>query len=428
MKATQVLRSIFRSRKISSLLLLGFASGLPLFLTSRTLQAWMSDAKVDLGVVGWFSLVGLPYTLKFLWSPLLDRIVPPLGRRRGWLVITQIGLIFAIAAMALQQPGETLFSLQLLAANALLIAVFSASQDIAGDAYRTDVLEPQELGIGASTWVLGYRLAILVAGSVALILADQTSWQNVYLLMAGLMLVGLLTSFWAPNPPQSRDRPPASLADSIYLPFKEFFARLGIGSASVVLLFIVLYKVTDALVGNMATPFLLDIGFTKTAIGAVTGTTGFVATTLGVIGGGAVITQLGIYRSLWIFGILQALSNLAYFMLVFLRNQVVLTLAIGVENFCAGLVTATFVTYLMSLCNHRFTATQFALLSSLMAVSNTFLAAPAGNLAKAVGWGNFFLLSLLAALPGLLLLPLVAPWNQQPSLISEEAIAPENKL
>jgi PAT family beta-lactamase induction signal transducer AmpG len=391
----------------------------------------MTDAKVDLGAIGWFSLVGLPYTLKFLWSPLLDSIMPPfLGRRRGWLVITQVGLILAIAAMALQQPAkaDSMVSLQFLAANALLIAVLSASQDIAGDAYRTDVLQPQELGIGASTWVLGYRLAILVSGSFALILADKTSWQNVYLIMAGLMLTGLWTSFWAPDPPQSCDRLSPSLADAVYLPFKEFFARLGVGSAGLVLLFIMLYRVTDALVGNMAITFLREIGFTQTTIGAITGTSGFLAITLGVIGGGLIVTKWGVYRSLWIFGVFQALSNLAYFLLVFLRNQVVLTLAIATENFCAGLVTAAFMIYLMGLCNHRFTATQYALLSSLMAVSNTFLSAPAGELAKAVGWENFFLISLVAALPGLLLLPFVAPWNQQPPPIPSEAMAPENQL
>ena len=201
MNAAQPLLKILRSRKMAALLLLGFASGLPLFLTSRTLQAWMKDAQVDLGVIGWFSLIGLPYTLKFLWAPFLDRFVPPfLGRRRGWLLVTQVGLLVAIAAMSLQDPKE---ALQLLAINALVIAFLSATQDIASDAYRTDVLEPAELGLGASTWVLGYRVAILVAGSLALILADYMSWQLVYLLLAGLMAIGIITTLWAPEP---RDR------------------------------------------------------------------------------------------------------------------------------------------------------------------------------------------------------------------------------
>ncbi|HEY9618175.1 MAG TPA: AmpG family muropeptide MFS transporter [Microcoleaceae cyanobacterium] len=395
---------------MAALLLLGFSSGLPLLLTSRTLQAWMKDAQVDLGVIGWFSLIGLPYTLKFLWSPFLDVIIPPfLGRRRGWLVITQVGLILAIGAMAFQQPQQTL---QFLAITAMAIAVLSATQDIAGDAYRTDVLEPLELGIGASTWVLGYRLAVLVSGSLTLILADHIPWNWVYLIMAAFMLVGLSTTFWAPEP--QRNTPPESLIQAVYLPFEEFFQRLGIQSAALVLLFILLYKVGDALVNNMAIPFLQVTGFSKTEIGAVQGTFGFLATTVGVVGGGAILTKIGIYRSLWVFGGLQALSNLGYFTLATVgKNSLLLLLAINIENLCAGLVTAGFVAYLMSLCHHSFTATQFALLSSLMATSGIVLAAPAGELAKLTGWPTFFLLTLIAALPGLLLLPIVAPWNQQ---------------
>lgn len=406
---------IFRSRKIAALLLLGFASGLPLFLTSRTLQAWMTDAQIDLGVIGWFSLISLPYTLKFLWSPLLDRFVPPfLGRRRGWLIITQVGLVLAIAAMAFQKPSQ---ALEFLAINALFVAFMSATQDIAGDAYRTDVLGPKELGVGASTWVLGYRLAILVSGSWALILADYISWVGVYLVMALLMLVGVITTLWAPEPIATNQHP-ESLLNAVYLPFKEFFERLGL-QAILVLLFIVLYKVGDALINNMATPFVLNAGYSKTELGTIQTTFGFVATTVGVVGGGVFLTRIGLYRALWIFGGLQALSNLGYFLLsVVEKNNLWLVLAINVENFCAGLVTAAFVAYLMSQCNHAFTATQYALLSSLMAVANTFLAAPAGELAKGVGWPTFFLLTLLASLPGLLLLPLVAPWNGQPTLVT----------
>ncbi|MBM0743915.1 AmpG family muropeptide MFS transporter [Phormidium sp. CLA17] len=409
MNAVQPLLKVLRSRKMVALLLLGFASGLPLFLTSRTLQAWMKDEQVDLGVIGWFSLIGLPYTLKFLWSPFLDRFVPPfLGRRRGWLLITQIGLLLAIAAMSLQQPKQ---ALQLLAINAVVIAFLSATQDIANDAYRTDVLEPAELGIGASTWVLGYRVAILVSGSLALILADYLSWQLVYLLIAGLMAIGIVTTLWAPEP-SDRSSPPQTIADAIYLPFKEFFDRLGFKSAILVLLFVLFYKLGDALVGNMATPFLLDIGYSKTEIGAIQGTFGFLATTLGVVGGGIFLTRIGINRALWVFGGLQALSNFGYFSLTLLpKGTQWLLVAITLENFCAGLVTAAFVAYLMSQCNHAFTATQYALLSSLMASSNIILAAPAGDLAKATGWSVFFLLTLLASLPGLLLLPLVVSWT-----------------
>jgi len=402
---------------MTALLLLGFSSGLPLFLTSRTLQAWMTEAHVDLSLIGWLSLIGLPYTLKFLWSPLLDRYSPPVfGRRRGWLLLTQAGLLLAIATMSLQQPAH---ALQLVAINALAIAFLSATQDIAGDAYRTDVLQPNEFGIGASTWVLGYRVAILVSGSLSLILADYLPWNLVYLLMAGLMAVGLITTVFAPEPIQSIDAdnpencPPESLRAAVYLPFQEFFTRMGWRPAVLILLFILVYKLGDALVGNMATPFLLDIGFKKAEIGAIQGSTGFLATTVGVVAGGAILSRIGMNRALWIFGLLQPLSHLGYFCLSILaKSSVLLLIAINLENLCAGLLTAVFVAYLMSLCSHAFTATQYALLSSLMATGSIVLAAPAGSLAKSTGWPIFFLISLLASIPGLLLLPILAPWNE----------------
>jgi len=400
---------VFQSRKMMALLLLGFASGLPLFLTSRTLQAWMTVEGVDLGAIGLFSLVALPYSLKFLWSPLLDRFVPPgLGRRRGWLVITQIFLVVAIATMSLQSPQQ---ALGLLAINALFIAFFSASQDIAFDAYRTDVLEEREMGAGASLAVLGYRIALLVTGALALILADRLPWNIVYLLMAGLMALSIIVSVWAPEP-VDQEQPPASLQEAVIMPFAEFFRRSGVGQALLVLLFIVLYRYGDALVQNMATPFLLQTGFSQTDIGAIQGGMGLLATIIGTLVGGALLSQLGINRSLWVFGGLQALSNIVYLILANLgQNYPFMVLAINVENFCGGLGTAGFVAFLMSLCNARFTATQYALLSSLMAVSRDILVAPAGKLAEQTGWSTFFLITLLAALPGLALLPFFAPWG-----------------
>ena len=376
----------------------------------------MSIEGVDLKAIGLISLVSVPYSLKFIWSPLLDRFVPPfLGRRRGWLVLMQVALIFAIAAMALQQPRQ---ALQFLAFNAVLIAFFSASQDIAFDAYRTDVLEKWELGAGAAVAVLGYRIALLVTGSLALILADRMPWQTVYLLMSIFMAVGLLTSLWAPEP-KNQEQPPASLADAVSLPFIEFFQRSGVLRGVLILLFIVLYKLGDALVNNMSTPFLLPntgLGFTQTDIGAIQGGMGLLATIVGTLAGGAFLSKIGINRSLWVFGFLQAVSNLAYFVLAQAgKNYSVLVLTINIENFCGGLGTAAFVAFLMSLCNPRFSATQYALLSSLMAVSRDILVAPAGTLAKATGWSSFFLISIVAALPGLLLLPVFAPWNPQPA-------------
>ena len=413
MKATQSFLQVFQSRKMAALLFLGFSSGLPLFLTSKTLQAWMTVEKVDLTAIGLFSLVGLPYSLKFIWSPLLDRYVPPfLGRRRGWLAIMQVGLLLAIAAMSLQQPKQ---ALQLLAVNAFLIALFSATQDIAADAYRTDVLEEREMGAGAAVFVLGYRIALLVTGALAFILADRMPWPTVYLLISLLMAAGLVASFWAPEP-VLRDRPPASLRDAFTLPFIDFFKRSGVLQGFLMLLFIVLYKLGDALVNNMSTPFLIQTGFTQTDIGAIQGGMGLIATIVGTLAGGAVLSQMGINRSLWVFGALQAVSNFAYFVLAQAgQSYQLLVITINIENFCGGLGTAAFVAFLMSLCNQRFSATQYALLSSLMAVSRDILVAPAGGLAKATGWPMFFIISIVAALPGLLLLPVFAPWNARPA-------------
>ncbi len=408
---------------MASLLLLGFASGLPLFLTSRTLQAWMTLEGVDLTSIGLFSLVGLPYSLKFLWSPFLDRFMPPfLGRRRGWLVITQVALTLAIAAMSLQNPS---LSLQLLAVNALVIAFLSASQDIAFDAYRTDVLEEREMGAGAAVAVLGYRIALLVTGGAALILADRISWPLVYLCLAGLMAVNLIFSVWAPEP-VLHDRPPASLIEAVKLPFLEFFQRSGVLQGVFMLGFIVLYKFGDALINNMATPFLLQTGFTQTDIGTIQGGMGLLATIVGVLVGGATLSKLGINRSLWVFGGLQAISNLLYLILAQVGlSYSLMVITINVENFCGGLGTAAFVAFMMSLCNQRFSATQFALLSSLMAVSRDILVAPAGRLAETTGWPLFFLITMLAALPGLLLLPTFAPWNPKPVAVPRPGLPEE---
>lgn len=483
----------FRNRKFPALLLLGFASGLPLFLTSRTLQIWMADAKVDLGVIGWFSVVALPYSLKFVWSPVMDRFVPPfLGRRRGWLLMTQVALILAIAVMAFQEPSSTNpQAIQILAFTALAVTFFSASQDIAGDAYRTDVLEVPEREAGASLWVLGYRLALLVTSFLALVLVDWFSalniaapWRWVYLLMAGLMGIGLVTTIWAAEPTDNTSqRPtapltlqdglflllgigviagivelailgfalwipwivlgvlvlwvvvsvlmpqinledlgdrhlPQTLQEAVFQPFQEFVQRRGVFSASMVLAFIVLYKLGDSLVGNMANPFLVTLGFSKSSIGVIQGGMGFLATTSGVFLGGIILTQVGMNRALWIFGALQLLSNFGYYALALAgKNEQLMVIAINIENLCAGFVTVVVVAYLMSLCDKRFTTTQFALFSSLMAISRDILAAPAGNLAKATGWPAFFLITIAAAVPGLLMLPYIAPWNKKPPVM-----------
>jgi PAT family beta-lactamase induction signal transducer AmpG len=391
-----------------ALLLLGFSSGLPFLLTSKTLQAWMTVEGIKLSTIGLFSLVALPYSLKFLWAPLLDRFVPPfLGRRRGWLLISQIALLGAIAAMSLQNPAR---SLQFIAVNALVISFLSATQDVAADAYRTDILEKSELGAGAAVFVTGYRIALLVTGALAFFLADRISWQPVYAVLALLMSVGMIAAWLAPEPEQSIASP-TNFKEAVIDPFLEFFQRLGVYGLFAIA-FIILYKFGDSLLSNMATSFLLKTGFSQTDIGAIQGGMGIAATIVGTLLGGAIFSKIGVNRSLWVFGGLQALSNLAYLILAQLgRNYPFMVVAINIENFCTGLGNAAFLAFMMSLCNQRFSATQFALLSSLMAVSRDILVARAGELAEWAGWTNFFWITILAAIPGLLLLPFFAPWN-----------------
>jgi PAT family beta-lactamase induction signal transducer AmpG len=401
---------IFAQPKMATLLVLGFSSGLPFYLTSKTLQAWMTTAKVDLATIGFFSLVTLPYSLKFIWAPVMDRYIPPfLGRRRGWVLITQGLLLVAIAAMSLHDPR---LGLQMLAVNAIAIAFFSASQDISLDAYRTDVLQDREMGAGAAVFVMGYRVALLVTGGLALYLADSISWPTVYLLLASLMLIGIVATFLAPEP-VLREAPPRTIAEAVTLPFREFFLRTGLGRAFLVLLFIVLYKYSDSLAGSMTTPFLLKTGFSQKEVGAVFGGAGLIATILGTLAGGAGIGKWGINKSLWVFVVFQGLSNLTYYALALSsESHAFMTTAVVVENFGLGLVSAAMTAFLMSMCNKRFTATQFALLSSLMAASRDVLVAPAGKIAESLGWPSFFLITVTMAIPPLLLLPFIAPWSR----------------
>ena len=402
---------IFGQPKMGILLLLGFSSGLPFYLTSKTLQAWMTTAKVDLTTIGFFSLVTLPYSLKFVWAPVMDRYVPPfLGRRRGWVLITQVLLLLAIAAMSLHDPQQ---GLRMLAINAIAITFFSASQDISLDAYRTDVLQDREMGAGAAVFVMGYRVAMITTGALAFFLADRMPWQTVYLILSTLILVGIATTFFAPEPVLN-DAPPRTLVEAVVLPFADFFQRVGILRALIVLLFIVVYKYSDSLAGSMTTPFLLQAGFSQSEVGAVFLGVGVIATIAGVIAGGAVIGKLGINRSLWIFVVLQGLSNLTYYGLSLAgKDHAFMVAAIITENFGLGLVTAGMTAYLMTMCNKRFTATQFALLSSLMAASRDILVAPAGKIAESIGWPGFFLITVAMAIPPLLLLPLIAPWSRE---------------
>lgn len=407
---------VWTQPKMAALIVLGFSSGLPLYLTSKTLQAWMTVEGVDLTTIGAMSLVALPYSLKFIWAPLLDRFVPPIfGRRRGWIFISQVALLLAIIWMSFHDPRR---GLQIVAINAILIAFFSATQDVAVDAYRTDVLDDNEMGAGAAVWVLGYRIALLITGGLALVLADHISWPTIYVLMALLVIPGMIGTWRAPEP-VLHDAPPKSMTDAVRLPFQEFFQRAGPMRAIIVLVFIVLYKLPEYLAQNMATPFMLKIGFSQGEIGAVQGVIGLIATIAGTLAGGAAVAKIGINKSLWVFAILGAAANLMFYSLALVgKNHALLLASVIVENFCLGLVNGVFVAFLMSMCNVRFSATQFALLSSLMGASRDILVAPAGGIAEAVGWPTFFLISLATVIPSMMLLPFFAPWNKNSPTIA----------
>ena len=393
---------VYLSPRVWPLLVLGFASGLPLALTSGTLQAWATVDNVSLQDIGFLTLTGTAYTLKFLWAPLVDRFVPPfLGRRRGWVFLTQLLLAGAIACMGLLSPAG---NLGLIAALAVLVAFLSATQDIAFDAYSTDVLRQDERAAGAAIKVLGYRLAMIVSGGLALILADRwLGWGNMYFLMGSFMAVCAIATVVAPEP-EVVAKAPRTLTLAVVEPMLEFFRRKG---AITILVLIILYKLGDAFAGALSTTFLLrGVGFEVAEVGAINKVFGLAATIVGALAGGAVMARLGLYRSLMLFGLLQAASNFGYWVLAVTPPHLYsMALVVALENLCGGLGTAAFVALLMALCKHEFSATQFALLSALSAVGRTYIAGPlTPPLVQAFGWPSFFALTVLIAVPGLILL------------------------
>lgn len=409
----------YARRRVIVVLLLGFASGLPLLLSFGTLSAWLRDVGVDLSSIGLFSLVGLPYALKPLWAPLMDGIRAPwftrvLGRRRGWMVLSQLMLMGAIGGLAVSDPREAPL---LMAGFAVLVAFFSASQDIVIDAYRIETLEDDEQGVGAAMVTYGYRGGMLVAGAGALILADQWTWTHAYLAMAALVLVGMVTVLLSPEPPEVEKPPQANhpstaeggahrvarwVADYVVAPFSEFATRPG---WLAILLFIVTFKLGDAFLGIMTNPFYIDLGFSKTEIAEVTKLFGLIALAAGLFIGGLLIKGAGLLPALLISGILQAASNLVFAYQVVAGHDIgALTLTIAVENVTGGMGTAAFVAYLSSLTNAAFTATQYALLSAFMSMGRNLLSSPSGYLVDFVGWFDFFILSTGVAVPGLILL------------------------
>ncbi|MBW1739929.1 MAG: AmpG family muropeptide MFS transporter [Deltaproteobacteria bacterium] len=421
--------TIYADRRVIAILFLGFSSGLPLALTFGTLSLWLAEVGVSKTTIGLFALMGAPYTFKFLWAPLVDRMPVPyltrrLGRRRGWAIVTQLALMATIAGLGatnpVAHPGLT-------ALFALGVAFWSASQDIVIDAYRVEILEERQYGAGAAMIVLGYRIGMLVSGAGALYLATYVSWFATYGLMAAFMTIGIATVLLNPEPTvhQSREsieqerriagyldarphlqgkkaRALAWIYGAVISPFAEFMGRRG---WLMILLFILLYKFGDALAGVMSNPFYVELGFTKIQIASISKAFGLGATIIGGMIGGVIVNRMGILKSLFVCGILQMLSNLMFAVLAMVGNDpAMLSLTIAVENLSGGMGTAAFVAYLSSLCNIAYTATQYALLTSFMAFGRTVLSSSGGWLADHMSWISFFVVTTGAALPGLLLL------------------------
>lgn len=393
-------------RRMLPILLLGFSSGLPIALIGSTLQAWLATEKVSLAVIGIFSLVNLPYNFKFIWAPFMDRFqIPRFGRRKGWIILTQVCLILTLSGMAFCNPVQTPILIGIIA---LFVAFFSASQDIVVDAFKTEILMPSEFGTGAAVANLGYRVAMLFSGAFALILSDHMSWRLIYLLMAAFMSVGLVATLLTHEPP-AKSALPKTLKEAVIEPFLEFFRRRG---SFELVSFIILYKLDVVFALALMTPFFMSLGFSKTDIGAITKVFGLIATLSGTFAGGVWLSRLGIRKSLWTFGILQGISGLCFYELAKLGHHYsMLVITIAAENFFSGMGNAAYFAFMMSLCNPKFTATQFALLTSLMSVTRTLAGTPTGWLAQSVGWESYFLISISLALPSLLLLTRFKNWQ-----------------
>ena len=396
------------NRRMLICLFTGFASGLPLYVLISLVPAWLRSEQVELRDIGLFALIGLPYAWKFLWAPLMERYpLPVLGRRRGWMLASQLGTLFAIAALPLFDAGTQLGTIAVLCA---LIATLSATQDIVIDAYRRELLPDAELGLGNALHVNLYRLAGLIPGSLALILADHLPWTTVFAATAAFLLIaiGLTLSI---AEPEHRAPPPASLRDSVVLPFREFFQRDACNPWAL-LAFLVLYKLGDNLATALATPFYLDLGFSLSEIGVVAKHAALWPMIVGSLAGGLLMVRIGIDRALWLFGMVQMVSILGFALLARVgENLWLLAAAIGFEYLGVGLGSAALIAFMARATSRAHTATQLALFTALAALPRTLVNAGAGYVVEAVGWETFFYLCTLLAVPGMLLLPAVAPWR-----------------
>ena len=391
----------------------GFSSGLPLYVLYQLVPAWLRSEGVDLGTIGVLSLVSMPYTLKFLWSPLLDRYAPlGMGRRRGWSLLTQVGLLGALGAFSLCAPDR---SLEAITGLCLVVSLFSATQDIALDAYRRELLPDAELGLGNSLAVNAYRLSSIVPGSLALVLADRLPWSTVHLVVAAFMMVGMATTLLMPEP-QVRREPEASLLATVGAAVRAFVDARGIGGALAILVFMLLYKLGDSMATALATPFYLDVGFSMTEVGTVAKAASLWSSIVGGTVGGLVMVWIGIHRALWLFGVVQLVSILGFAGLSVLGpDPVALFGVVSFEYLGVGLGTAAFVAFIAKNTDPRYTAFQFAVLTAITGIPRTIAGAATGFAVEAVGYTWFFLGCFVLALPGMLMLPWVAPWTEDPA-------------
>ncbi|WLT04448.1 AmpG family muropeptide MFS transporter [Snodgrassella alvi] len=412
-----LLRRIF-SRHMLICIFTGFSSGLPYYFLINLIPAWLHSEHIDLATIASFSIIGLPFTWKFLWSPLMDLVkLPWLGRRRGWMFITQIALLLTLLGYIGLNPNQNMTTIKILS---VFVAFFAASQDIVLDAFRREILQDNELGLGNAIHVYAYRIASIIPGSLSLILAETHPWSTVFAITALFMLPGLFMTFFLTQEPKLPVITHKSFNQTVIAPFNEFFNRKGIKNALLILCFIFLYKLGDSMATALATPFYLDMGFSKIDIGLIAKNAGLWPTIIAGILGGIWMIKLGINRALWLFGLVQVFSILGFvwlasqgpFAVISLKQQLMLATVIGVEAIGVGLGTAAFVAYMARETNPAFTATQLALFTSLAAVPRTLFNATTGYLINWLGYVNFFWLCFFLAFPGMLLLIKVAPWNK----------------
>lgn len=400
------------NRRMLICIFTGFSSGLPLFILYQLVPGWLRSEGVSLTEIGLFSLIGIPYVWKFIWSPLMDRYsLPVLGRRRSWMLLTQILLLFSIAAFGFVDPVMNIWSVAYLAAA---VAFFSASQDIVLDAYRRELLPEHELGLGNSIHVQAYRLSGLVPGSLAFILADHISWQAVFIIVAAFMLIGIILSI-SIKELNNAEQAPRTLQQAVVLPFKDFVSRQGMKAALQIVLFLFLYKLGDNMATALQTPFFIDLGFSKTEIGVVAKTSSMIAMTIGLAIGGVVMIKMSINRALWLFGFVQIISILGFAALAEIgHNTYALAMAMGFEYLGVGLGAAGITAFIAKNTNPAFAATQIALFTAVAALPRTFANATTGVIVEQIGWTNFYFLCTALAIPGMLMLFKVAPWREQP--------------